>query len=376
MMIYLSCFFISVMLFRISEIKRLTKFRGVLIAIAIILPCVVAGMRSNEVGTDTAGYPMRLFLIAERTEFFQYQWSTFLHGWDYEYVYSMGVGYSTFIYIVANLFHDFRMVLFCTELLIVFCVYKAVKIFRKNENVWIGMLVFFLLFYNVTLNMMRQWMAMAMLLLSFVYLVSNKKRLTILFAVLAVLFHKTAVCGFVVHLIYVMLERRSVSEEDTFNRIKYKRIVSIFICAVLIVLVFEMDTIRYLIDLVGFSEYSAYFAGQVSFSVGRFLVDLPAILLLIFNWKKVREKKCAYFYLTFVVINIILSQLNSLNDYAWRIGSYFSCFLIIVFPELVSVGPKWKAKVGKSGLILYGLIYWFYYFNYLNIHQTIPFVFR
>lgn len=50
-------------------------------------------------------------------------------------------------------------VLFFIHALILAPIYLGLKRMKKSYPVYLGMLVFYLLFYNTSLNMMRQWIA-------------------------------------------------------------------------------------------------------------------------------------------------------------------------------------------------------------------------
>ncbi len=212
-MIYLICFVISISLLRLSEIKKLRKIRKLIIFCALLIPCILAGLRGEVVGSDTAAYPLRMYNIALDNQFLKYMNSTFLHGWNYDYVYNMGIGYSTFVYIVTKVFRDFSVLLFFTEIAIIFPVYKSLEIFSKNETisnvtVRIGYIIFLLLFYNVTLNMMRQWIAMALLLIGFAYITQEQKKKGIILSLISLSFHTTGIVGFIPIAFYLFIERQ------------------------------------------------------------------------------------------------------------------------------------------------------------------------
>ena len=74
------------------------------------------------------------------------------------------------IYGVARLTGSLGCVLFCIQAFTVVPIYTALSLNRKNAPVWPGMLVYYLLYFNSTLNMMRQWMAMGIIALALVLL--------------------------------------------------------------------------------------------------------------------------------------------------------------------------------------------------------------
>lgn len=369
----------------LMKLKYKQKYRiRFLTVIALIIPCIMAGIRANEIGSDTAGYPLRMFELACKNGYIEYLNSSFLHGWKQEVVIDMGIGYSTFVFLVTLFFKDFSFLLFFTELFIVLCIYKASVLLLEKNDYWFAFLVFYLLFYNVTLNMERQWMAMSVCLLGFAYYKKNRMKAATICMVIAISVHPTAICAlliFVIHYILGIRKEKSKQIEDqnvknVIGRNHNKIIFTFIIFFVGIILLRNMQVVRWIIYTLGLGRFANYFEGQVYFSVGRFILELPPIAFLICTWSKNRSSE-KVFILGYLLINLLFSQINTMNVLAWRISAYISCFSVLFFPMIVGnyKCPKTK-KIAVFYFGIYGIFYWLYYFMYLNSHQTLPYYVR
>lgn len=372
-MIYLICFGISTAL--IAFPAKGKRVRAILTFLALMIPSLLAGFRTNSVGTDTGDYPLSLFEIAKSSGYITYLNSSFEHMWVRDFVYDMGIGYATFIYIIAMFFEKYAAVLFFTEFVIVLCVFRAIFISFSHRYRWIAMLLFYFMFYNVTLNNMRQWMAMAILLLAFAHFIKKDKS-WIVYALLGLTFHKTAVCGLLVFAVYFVVERIRLRpiKIDT-RRYSGKLLMACCIIVLCLIFIMYMGLTRKIMSMIGLSSFLNYFEGKIIFSKGRFLLEMPMVMLIIVNWKDMKQNPIKYFFLTFVLVNLICSQINTMNVLAWRISAYISEFTILVCPYIISLCKKQsKQLIENISVCGYGVLYWMYYFYVQNLHQTLPYV--
>ena len=245
------------------------------------------------------------------------------------------------------------------------------------------MLSFYLMFYNHSLNIMRQWIAMSILFYGFTFLIENKK-LKYFFAVFAAfLFHTSAIIGIIVFLVYQFVDI------DSERGVKFKidsklKDISVYknlfiLCAGLIVII-GFDLIRNVIAILGsgMARYvKVYLTGEIVFMPNQIIRRLPVILLLIINWRKLRkESKLAPFYCSMCIIDCLISQLNSIFSQSSRISYYFSEYNMLLFSVLVQVQTKISnKKIVKGILFIYLIVYWYYEFLYSGWGETIPYKF-
>ena len=374
-MIYLVCFGISLLLIKIK-----VKGKGDMVVdfIALLIPCILAGLRADTVGTDTADYPLTMYNLALTNTYLDYMDTQFMHMWVLDYVRDMGIGYASFVYVIANISGDFGMLLFFTHVVIVFSIYGAVKNVCKEKYVWIGMMIFYLLFYNVSLNAIRQWMAMAILLYAYTEFL-DKKRIWILYAAVGISFHSTAICGLLVFLLYLIFDKIDIPKIrfDRINKISGSWLIIISVIAVGIYFLTHMEIVRYMIQMMSLADFLNYFQGAIKFSIKRFVLEIPLVMLCLINWKYFEDDKDKYFVLLFSMVNMMLSQLNTMNVLAWRISAYVSMFTVIYFPKCVQAcKDKGKRILETVAVGIYGFVHWSYYYVILNAHGTLPYKFR
>ena len=199
-MIYIVFFLISCFLIWLSE-KSSSRYIGKLLAfIAILLPCILAGMRADTIGTDLRVYVEPMYNAAKQsTSFSSYMDQRWYVIWRYMYVNKFEIGFTTLVYLIEKLGGSLGTVLFFIQALILAPIYLGLKRMKKSYPVYLGMLVFYLLFYNTSLNMMRQWIAMSILFYGLSYLITNEKKKYFITIVVACLFHTSALMGVVIY---------------------------------------------------------------------------------------------------------------------------------------------------------------------------------
>ena len=131
MIIYIVVFVISIFLLYLKNRVKNKWLKKILIILALMLPCILAGLRHHSIGTDVDVYVSRLFDLAVRSKSF----SDFLtlkwwRVWTYVYVSDFEIGFTFFVYLISKMFSNLQVLLFFIQLLIIIPIYIGV---RKNE---------------------------------------------------------------------------------------------------------------------------------------------------------------------------------------------------------------------------------------------------
>ena len=379
MVIYLLAFAISTILIAIAE-KRKTKYFILLSMVALLIPCLLAAFRASNVGTDVNVYlkPMtQAALQAENIgEYFRTYW---FHSWKNVYIQDYDIGFSLLVYFVAKLTSSMAAVQFAVSAVIVVPIYIAIARNRKKYPVWLGMLIFYLYFYNATLNLMRQWTAMAFMLLALQLLMEKKWGWVATCCVIATLFHSSAVIAVVAYLIYGCLHvaGRWKFAHNNF-RMSGKMVLVLLIIAVSFVAILNLDLVIKLIEMIGIGRFSNYLEGeQIRLLPSQIILRLPVILLLVINWKDLRrETPHAAFYLGMLLVDMVLSQLISVDMHSFRIGYYFTTYLMLAAPTLYgAIRCRFRRTVTTVALVAYCLFFWYYTFVLQLRYETYPYSF-
>lgn len=381
MIIYLCGFAIScIFIFFAEKTSKKTRFIFFSV-IAISIPCLIAGLRADTIGTDVRVYVRPLFLLAQDAKnFVNYLQSRWFGTWKYTYVYEIEIGFSILVYMTEKLTGSFVVLLILIQALIIVPVYKGLLYFRDKQPVWLGMAVFYLMFYNVSLNMMRQWIAMAILFYGIKYLIEKKFFLYFVLIGVSMLFHVTALFGVIIAWIYYYLyQNNGVNVKIRFGRIEVSgRSIRVLVLTLMMAMaLLGLELIQAILRNYGFSKYVTYINGSIEVLPNQIILRLPFIILFAINWKKIFCKnEELLFLITMLIFDLILSQLGSISNSSWRIAAYFSEYNLLSYPLLCGFEKHKRGRnKAKALLISYLVLYWIYFFALKGAHQTVPYMF-
>ncbi len=370
MSIYITGFLLSVFLLYYAESKR---FRGrstrICVGIGLLIPCLIAGLRDISIGTDVKFYAEPLFTCAHTAKnFAEFYRSTIysLLTYNYESVASFEIGYLILTYISAKVFGSLPVLLFLIQALTVIPIYKGLRAFSDKQPVWLGMAVYYLMFFNQSLNAMRQWIAMAILLQAFQFIVKSQYRRYFISVAVAMTFHYSAFLGIIAFLVYRLLNGGSP---------KMKRLKMCLIILLGVVLILSLNKIAAFLSILGI-RYINYISGTIAFMPNQLLYRAPVLFLILWRWRYlIKRKQPAEFLLTLVAADILASQLTSIYEQSGRIASYFSEYYMLEYPILCqSSKNKGNRRVMRWMVIGYLSIYWWYTYVYMGSSETVPYV--
>ena len=167
------------------------RFAGNLCAyMGILIVCLFAAVRATSVGADTRGYPVVYTDMAAGCDsFYEFlQCSPDMQGEP------LG---AILIWFCSSLDFGIVPLLFCYQFLTIYPVYLAIQKLEGKIPLSIAMSVYLFCFFNNSLNMMRQSVACALILLAVViYLTCGRMNAKTLFlCIAALLFHRSSVYG-------------------------------------------------------------------------------------------------------------------------------------------------------------------------------------
>lgn len=390
MVIYLVMFTISLLLFRLYEICKYKNMKQILLIVAIFLPCILAGLRAVSVGTDTRGYISTLYDTASSSSsIISYYQSTFYYEWHNTPVASFDFAYTLLTYLCATAFRSFGVFLFFSEVLIIAPIVAAINLLKKHFDisVTLSMLLFYLMYYNTTYNAVRQWLAIAFAFLAVAHLCTDKNKKKIFsFGLIACLFHKSGLLVVVLIVFYLLVNGVKgirvrigsiVIKKDT------ARIIEIILLSFLLLMSMSY-IITPLLAGIGLGRYTGYINGQIIFSINQIIYQIPFVVVLIIERKiisindtdTIAKKKYKLFNTCLFFINMVLSQLASVNENSWRVTLIFGLFNTVLF-SYIYANEKNKTKKNICLLILfvYAIFYWYFIYVLTGRHGTVPYVF-
>ena len=225
MYIYIATAFISLILIKISLVLcKKNKILSIVFEIlALTIPCVIAALRDYSVGTDVLFYQKPYFDDALYSD----NLLNYLHteGHNVEQLYFL------LTWVCAKLSNRMSLLFFCIEALIIVPVYISLKMYMKKDNdLILGIFIFFTFWYNCSLNMARQSIALAFCILTFACLEQNKNKKAILFTIIAFLFHSSAIFMIPALILYFIMKSKI--------KIKYKILIIWLISLIIVAFLF------------------------------------------------------------------------------------------------------------------------------------------
>lgn len=371
-MIYLVIFAIAIFLFYVAEkevnyVKRKTnKYHNFCIAIGILILASMAGLRALSVGTDVTAYGYRFFWAASQCGFSDLEnlFSYSVSGQTYE------KGYVLFNFIVSRVTNSLNIWLFCLALATLVFVYKALSQMKDRFPLWLGMLAWLLLYYNESLNLMRQSLAGAIILFAFPYIEKRKPFKYFIWILIATMFHSGAIVAIVFYIISVILNSR-------FSTIKQIMLVLLSIAVLL-----SLQSIMTYFVNAGFlsQRYLQYVnGGNISLYVNGLIIRSPILAVLIWKRKEIAKNiPEGKLLMTMFFMETVFIQAISLSDTsaAYRLAAFFGYGRIILFPQLHNIylnNSIRKMQFMRYFIIAYMFVWWAYYILLSNANATLPY---
>lgn len=182
--------------------------KKILLFIGILILSIFSCMRNIEVGTDTA-YTIELYFEGAKK-----------YNSIKELLFS-GISNSTLIFLVISkllmlLGLGAKSFLFATQMLVLAPVAAVAYARREKTSISLTMMVFVLLYFQLSFNWIRQSISTAFLLLGITLFLENRKKSSIIVAIISVIFHASALLGI---LMFAVAWFSSKSKNKNFRRV-------------------------------------------------------------------------------------------------------------------------------------------------------------
>lgn len=377
-LIYLSTFFLSIVCLYLYEH---IKGKGIYIylrhffsIIGIMLPCFLAAFRDASVGTDTIFYQQFYIYATEQNSF-----------WSYHKLIDNELAYDCLIYFCANYLKSYHSFLFLSQSLVIVPIYLfALKMKHQlhgNITVTMVMFVYYMLFYNMTLNNMRQGISASFLILAFGYWDEKYRIKAIMIGLIATLFHLSAVIGvLLIVAASFLLQYRNNGARKSMSLIL---LLGFFITIMMLPQIAWFTYTNHLIpySIYHYTERYILGEGRVNMSVGKITMLIMRIGLLLLplilhekiaDYKVYRKTEMQIIVGTTIFASFFIIYQNIL---AYRVTIFQDYFFMIFFPQALSNRNYMRKDAKKAFLIAYLLVYWWFYYMYEGWNGTYPFVF-
>lgn len=345
-------------------------------AVSIAIPVFLAGMRGMNIGIDVQNY-FRLNRYWGHAVECESLWAYLT------YYLKTGYGeilFALFIGLIGQLTGSFRVFLMLSHLVIVTGVYIGAFRQRKHVNPVLVLVLFYLFFFSHSLNIIRQYMAMAIIFAALADVEQGKHLRYGIVVLVASLIHSTALLAFgallVYWVLYGKLNIRLRGEKKALGMGVRRGIIA----GGLMIVVWGFAPAARVLLKVGLlpEKYDFYLTPDKltpSLIVMALLVlELAAVYL---RRRKIRERTSYIdFFVMCSVSYLILQQLTGMVEYGKRIAAYYSLNNIVTIALLESACKTRKERIIITGAIVsIALFYWWYMYILRNASETYPYAF-
>lgn len=359
MIIYILCYLAVYILLNYIE-----KNQKLVIFVCIMILSLLAGFRDVSIGTDVRIYANGVYIAASKV-------SNFKELFDYLFVSSLSTineiepGYLFIAFVGAKVFKSLFGTLFLVSLVINTGVFVGLYRIKEQLSYKIAVMIYCFMFYQNTYNLMRQWMAIAIIIYGIKYIYDRKLIKYVITILAAMLFHRSAFIGIVLYLIAVYMERPR----------NFSRQVLVVLGTVLGVVFFQPIVVALTSSRIITAKYLKYAMGEgVSLFWKELAIRIPPILLCSVLYKSMKKAdKHHAFWFIIMLIEAIISQLHSVMDFATRVGAYFWVSQIIEMSTACRIGDRSHRILSKGLVMLYVVLYWFVMFIYFGYNDTYPY---
>ena len=386
---YLVAFLVSILFIAAGSKFSTRAIKNLFYALGILTLVLLAGFRSYAVGYDISIYviPVQNTILNKGVPL-----SELL-------VNRLSIEEPLFLllhYVTVIIFHNSHVFLGIVSFLICGFVFLGIRNLFREENYWLPWLAFCLLFYNASLDLLRQMIAVAMVF----YLFSDFRKLNIKrlvpIALVATGFHYSALIVVPAYVISKVMQSEKVNKY-----VKYILAVLVLLVPVILPLItsplisflvgHDLLDKKYNVFIFNFREDSLFSFDPENLFITCFCVFICALYVLLerFYSKRFRRRRKTdaenkstglilqrsnVFNIFIALLDLIYASTGSLFNI--RFQYYVSIFKVRYLSAYSESRLSKPVKIALSVLVIAGLLFYWYYANIIKkAHSTVPFEF-
>ncbi len=337
-----------------------------LYALSIIIFCFFAGARGLSVGDDTTIYGTGSFEAATTMDFASFYLESRYSSWAP----LMKVA----VWTSAHLTNSFFWYLCMFQLLTIPFVHIACRMVLK-EKAFLGILIFGILFYPMTLNFMRQFISIGLILLSYVFIRNHKPALFVLFVVVAALFHESSLVAILVYPVWLLGHWSKGSMALKTSVLAALTAIAIPTFLPIMSLIFP-STAYYSVYISGSAANSSSGYGVTSGIVISCLVLGLLYYYLLGKQDPQRTRNPELSGLAYLVFfGGAVFSLCLVSEALFRLGFYFLIYCILLLPMVLEhLKPKRSKAIFGAAFLIMISGYSVCYYAIGHIHSLVPYV--
>ena len=340
MLVYVITFIVALFFVHRAQLNDNKVFVVLYLLMGAIIPSFVAGVRDLSIGVDINVYAVPCYDLANSTNFEEY--TVLTARW--------GVLYPLLIYL-GNLMGSLSWGLGFVEFFVCLNVLIALYIQKRKMSITVGYFIFLFMFYNMSLNLMRQSMALSCCVLAFSLIIKSRYKTALIPLLLGFGSHSSMVIFALLLFEFYLFVIRS----------KKNIYIKVFYLGLPLLVIFYQVILRQAIGLGFLSDhYEAYGEGSKTyFSFTNTFSQLCLLILLRLVLGKNDEtmKKYGVFSSLVIYTSFVLTTLSTVSVWAFRAAYYFEISYIILFPIIIKASHKNDLK---KLFYIFVVILWFY----------------
>lgn len=305
MYVYIIMLAISMTFAYIAE-KCKTKWKKVIFAIISSLPFIFISAFRYDVGTDY------MYRYVPEFKILKYDGD----------VGRLEIGFKLIMHSIAKIFENPQSLFIITTLIIIPIIMYI--IFKKSKKPILSIFIFFSgCYFFHSLNAVRQYIAIALVLLAYKYILEESNKKFIIMLIIAFLIHYSSI----VCIIALFLKKKLFMKPI------------VIITMITLILIFSSQFGNILNIFISQTYYNVYINSEYDFgdlNNSAFILNAIIYFLMYIVYKyKLKEDKKIIFYLNMQGISLLFITMGSIMSTFMRISFYFSILQIISVPYII-----------------------------------------
>lgn len=327
---YLLFFIVSTIFIYLGAKKRLPwQLRKLFVAIGILIPTLISGLRGSTIGTDTPEY-IRMYsgILAGQFDTPIEPITTLVVNIAGTFTTSSWLFFSLFALITASFY------------------YLAISKIDK-KYAWFMWIIYLFVYFTFSFNIVRQMAAVSILFYAIVQLASGNKRAFLLWAIVAACTHAVSIVAAVIFYVFYKLSARK-----PFSRNKII-LISLATATLLGAFAGNIERIAQIVPLPIFQKVLDNATGDATLSIANAVFYLGVTFMMLVFYKRIQPQgKIIALLAVGMAIGSILVFLDSYLKHAGRLAYFFVVpALPIILYAMLMLTSKWR-KVTALVLIV------------------------
>jgi hypothetical protein len=305
-----------------DELFKKHRSQSIFFIIAIVISYTIfAGSRDFGIGIDTNLYIEEYFNTAKSLNSVK----------DFFLIESMDKGFLFLCWLSSLINSDKQIALFVIELWIISFTLHAVYILKKYYGVklWVFVFLYFFIFFGYSLNLMRQFCAMSLLLWGFSWLRQGNWKVYLFTQFLAFYFHSSSIVFLLVPLVYYLSFIKTIRIRNYITIASFSLLILFITSFSFFLILFDKLSIISSLYLERYGKNSDFIAtaGSSYLLLISYMIEIY-LLYLACNNKRI-SVSFKYILVTLFTITFILSQLRFITNYLDRLSYYINLVYIV-----------------------------------------------